>query len=319
MSSQFPETQTIALPDGRTISYAIYGISAPTSTTLTIFYFHGFPASHHEAASFHGAAVAKNIRLIAPDRPGMGRSTFQPGRKLTDWPADVLAIAGHPSVRAPTFAVLGVSGGAPYVLACCRALPATSLRAAGIIAGLYPADLGLAGMLLEPRVLLWIAPWVPGLVQLGLDKSIGAAARDVEHPEKLEELLTSGMKGRPEPDRQVFEENEGGFRDALVKSVRGAVGEPETGAEGAAWELRLSGSAWGFGLEEVRMEKGRLVMWHGAKDVNVPLAMAEKAAQLLEGSELRVAAEESHASLCVHKADEALETLKSRMTESFNA
>ena len=31
--------------------------------------------------------LALGVRIISPDRPGMGRSTFQPDRRLLDWPA----------------------------------------------------------------------------------------------------------------------------------------------------------------------------------------------------------------------------------------
>ena len=119
-------------------------------------------------------------------------STFQPGRTITQWPADVLALADHLDVR--RFAILGTSGGGPYVLACCAALPQDRLAAAGAIAALYPTSLGLKGMLMEPRVLLLVAPWATWLVVRGLDWSLGAAARNESDPAQL---LNSGLVGRP--------------------------------------------------------------------------------------------------------------------------
>ena len=47
-----------------------------------------------------------------PDRPGMGRSDFQPGRRIVDWPNDVLELAT--ALGFDTFAVLGSSGGARW-------------------------------------------------------------------------------------------------------------------------------------------------------------------------------------------------------------
>ena len=303
------ETQTITLPDGRTLSYGIYGDPA---ASFTIFYFHGFPASHHEAAVFEfcDAAHAKNIRIIASDRPGMGLSTFQPARAITDWPADVLSLADHEVIRADKFAVLGTSGGSPYVLACCAAIPDTRLKAAGIISGLYPVSLGLKGMLMEPRVLLWLAPWATTLVEKVLDWNIGSPARDESHPDKLEKLMDDSMCQRPEPDKRAWEEDEGGLRKMLVASVRHAL--QNGGAKGAAWEARLFGSPWGFELADVKMGEGKLVLWHADKDVNSPLAMAEKAHALLQGSELRLGPGEAHMSLLLHKAQEVLDTLKER-------
>ena len=318
------KTLSISLPDGRTLSYGIYGATAPGART--VFYFHGFPASHHEAAVLDDAARAADVRIVAPSRPGMCRSTFQPGRAITHWPTDVLALADHAAIRADTFGVLGASGGAPYVLACCAALPASRLRAAGILSGLYPASLGLQGMLLEARLLLWLAPWSTGLVQRMLDWSIGAAAAaaaatttsDANSGNKLEMLMDHAMRTRPGPDRRAWEENEGGLRDMLVTSVQNAFpadsGGGGGGARGAAWEAKLLGCEWGFELTDVNMGEGRLVLWHGKKDVNSPLAMAEKAHAMLAGSEIRIECDEAHMSLLLHKLHEALAVLKERMS-----
>ncbi|KAF4539217.1 Alpha beta hydrolase fold protein [Lasiodiplodia theobromae] len=310
MSSQ---QQILHLPSsGRTLSYATYGSTLPTAPT--ILYFHGFPASHAEAALYHGAALRRGVRIIAPDRPGMGASSFAADRAIADWPRDVLALADALGVR--RFAVLGVSGGAPYALAC-GAAPEEELRerlvAVGVVAGLYPANLGLAGMLPDARALLWVAPWWTGLVRWALEWGLGAAAARAAEGDggaALEEVLGRGMIGRPEADRRVWNEDEAGFRGCLVESVRGAV--PGGSAEGAAREARLFGSDWGFGLDEVEVkgEGRRIVLWHGALDVNSPVAMAEKAAALIGGgAELRVEPDEAHASLTVHKVDEVLDTL----------
>ena len=78
-----------------------------------IMFFHGFPGSRLRASSIgHEAAARAGVRVIAPDRPGMGLSTFQPGRRIVDWPGDVAALAD--ALGLPTFAVAGVSGGGPY-------------------------------------------------------------------------------------------------------------------------------------------------------------------------------------------------------------
>ncbi|KAI1491192.1 Alpha/Beta hydrolase protein [Biscogniauxia mediterranea] len=80
------------LPDKLTLSYAIF---ADHETTKTVFYHHEFPSSHDEA--------------------------YQPNRRILDWPADLLALADH--LHVDRFVVFGVSGGCPYVLACCHQLP----------------------------------------------------------------------------------------------------------------------------------------------------------------------------------------------------
>ena len=310
---KLPARQSITLADGRTLTYGVFGHSDAATARLTVFYFHGWPASHAEAAPFDGPARARRIRIVAPDRPGLGGSTHAPARAVADWPADVLALADHASVAAPVFAVLGTSGGAPYALACCAALPRARLLAAGVVSGLYPTALGLQGMSLEPRLLLWVAPWVPGLVEKMLGWSLAAAAAADDGGVKLERLLDDAMKKRPQPDREAWERNEGGFRLSLVESVKGAVGG-EAGAKGAAHEASLLGSSWGFELADVAMDEGKLVLWHGKADGNTPLLMATKAHALLSGSELRISEDEAHASLVVHKVEEVLDVLVERAT-----
>lgn len=306
------ETQSITLRDGRTLCYGVYG-SSSLSASLTIFYFHGFPASHHEASVLDAAARALDIRIVAPDRPGMNGSTFQPDRAITDWPADVLELADHESVRASTFAVLGTSGGAPYALACCAAIPESRLLCAGVVSGLYPASLGTAGMLMGPRVMLWLAPRAPALVEKIMEWGFVSALRDDGDGGtggKPEKLLGDMMKGRPAPDKKVWEDDEGGVREMLITSVRGAL--VNGSAKGAAWEARLFGSPWRFALGDIRMGPGKLVLWHGDQDVNTPLAMAREAHKQLEGSELVVEAGEGHVSLLIHRVARVLEELKVR-------
>ncbi|KAL1634042.1 hypothetical protein SLS56_002634 [Neofusicoccum ribis] len=305
------DARSLTLPDGRTLAYAVYGVADAALAPPTVLYFHGFPGSRHEAALFHRTALQHGVRIVAPDRPGMGQSTFHADRRILDWPQDVAFLADQLGIR--EFAVIGTSAGAPYALACRRAFPPSRLRGVGLVGGLYPVEFGLQGMMLGARVLLWIAPWATGLVQTALDWNMGVAARDKEHPEALAELLAQGFAGRPHVDRKIWEQDVGGFSDNLIASTREALRES---AQGPAWESRLFGSPWGFGLDELQLEEGRFVMWHGGLDVNSPLRMAKKAHGLLLHSDLRVSPEEGHCSLAVHKADEIISTLKGMVVEA---
>src|SRR5262245_40253090 len=81
----------LALDDGRELAFAELG--APDGTP--VFGFHGTPGSHRQIAVCDAAARAEGVRLIAPDRPGYGQSTFHRDRRLVDWPRDVAALADH--------------------------------------------------------------------------------------------------------------------------------------------------------------------------------------------------------------------------------
>ena len=66
-----------------------------------------------------GAVERLGVRLIALDRPGLGRSDPSPGRTLLDTAADVRALATSLALERP--AIIGFSQGAPLALACAAA------------------------------------------------------------------------------------------------------------------------------------------------------------------------------------------------------
>jgi pimeloyl-ACP methyl ester carboxylesterase len=296
--------ETFFLPSGRILSYAHFGhVPSATNTParLTLFYFHGFPASRLEAALSHATALKHGVHIVAPDRPGMGRSAFQPGRAIADWPADVLALADHLAVA--RFAVLGVSGGVPYALACAHAIPRERLVAVACASGMYPVKLGTEGMMWKSRVALGVAAWVPGLMGAVLDFGIGRPARNEADPSKFDEVVMEDMKTRPEVDVKCFENEE--FKEGFLKSVREGV---IVSGQGMAWELKLNALPWGFELYEIdagRAEGAKpfVTIWHGGKDVNCPLGMADKAAALIKGAEYVRLEEEGHVSLLVNHMD----------------
>ncbi|KAK7999396.1 HYD1 [Apiospora arundinis] len=306
MSASPPNpTSALVLPSGRTLGYALYGTTTSNSPeTPTAFYHHGFPGSQGEAYAFDASARAAGVRLISVERPGMGASTFQPHRTLLDWPADLLALADHLAVR--RFAVLGISGGGPYALACYHALPRDRCAGAALVCGLYPTSLGCGGMLMTTRVLLTLCPWVPSLCGWVLDSMLGGVARDLQHPEKLELMLVDDvLKKKPAHERAMLERDD--VRAALVSGTRGSM---VSGGAGAAWDGLVLGGEFGFKLEDVKIESGKVRMWHGAKDVNVPVHMAEKAAALMPGAELRVSPECAHIDLPYTKSDEIMQGVR---------
>ncbi|KAF4869195.1 hypothetical protein CGCSCA1_v011669 [Colletotrichum siamense] len=310
MSSFFKaDTRTVTLSDGRVLTFGLYGAGSrdlpptapPSPNQPTIFYFHGFPSSHDEAFIFHEAACKHGVQLIALDRPGHAGSTFQPNRRIIDWPADVLAVADHYHVQ--RFGVLGLSGGSPYVLSSWNTISRDRLVTAGICSGLYPPSLGFAGMLLQGRAMLTLAPWIAPVVAWGMDWTLCRAARDEEHPERLEQTVLEDLKSRPAADLAVLDPDLGGVRSAMVASVREAM---KPGGKGPAEDVKLAGSHWGFELEDLHVQKSEMTWWHGAEDANVPVAMAQKASKCVPGAELRISDDEGHVSLAIHKAEEII-------------
>jgi pimeloyl-ACP methyl ester carboxylesterase len=74
--------RVIRLNDGRALAYAEYGDLRGQPTI----HCRGTPSSRVEGRlTFKGTVAADlGVRLIVPDRPGMGRSDFQSGRRIID-------------------------------------------------------------------------------------------------------------------------------------------------------------------------------------------------------------------------------------------
>ena len=123
--------QQVKLVDGRNLGYDEFG--QPDGAPL--FYIHGTPKLRAWSGAPSGGeelAQRLHVRIIVPDRPGMGLSSYLPKRGIADWRADVTALADHLGLE--RFAVLGYSGGGPYALVCALAIP-HRLTHVGVVSG----------------------------------------------------------------------------------------------------------------------------------------------------------------------------------------
>src|SRR5688572_6695284 len=125
------EDQQVSLPDGRKLGYGDYG----DPQGEPVFFFHGWPSSRFHGKLLHEGARERGLRVIAPDRPGIGLSDPLPGRGFGTWPGDVAGLAD--ALGFGTFRLFGISGGCPYTLATAAALP-ERVRAAAVLCGAPP-------------------------------------------------------------------------------------------------------------------------------------------------------------------------------------
>ncbi|MFB6269676.1 MAG: alpha/beta fold hydrolase, partial [Halobacterium sp.] len=123
----------VELPDGRTLAYAEYG----DPDGVPVFFFHGTPGSRVSGSVARDEKADVGARVVAPDRPGMGRSDYQAGRSLADWPEDVEVLADE--LGFDEYGVVGFSGGGPYALACASLTPERVTRCA-VVSGVAPPD-----------------------------------------------------------------------------------------------------------------------------------------------------------------------------------
>lgn len=283
-------SQRITLRDGRRLAFAEYG----DPQGRPFLYFHGFPASRLEAALTDGAAARLGIRIIAPDRPGFGRSDLQPGRRLGDWPADVTQLVDVLGLQ--QFTVLGVSGGGPYALACAVKIP-QRLAAVGLVGGLGPAadTADTAGMATLNRIFLFLFRRAPGLGR-PLLALFGAGIR--RRPARFFDLFTATV---PAVDRAALLAP--GIRPLFHASLREAFRQ---GARGTARELFLYARPWDFDPATIAVPVN---LWHGALDITVPPRMGESLARRIPGCRRHLLAAEGHFSLPLRRVEEILRTL----------
>ena len=282
----------ISLHDGRTLACAESGASGGTP----VFFFHGTPGSRlfrppDEVTGRLG------VRLICAERPGYGQSTFQPGRRIVDWPADVAALAD--ALGLAGFAVIGHSGGGPHALACAHALP-DRVTAAGVVSGAGPVDTPRAtdGMIFLHRLGFVAGRYLPWPARRLL---VGWMLREIAaDPTKA---VDRDRDAWPPADRALFTRPD--IRELCIRSDTEAY---RHGLLAYAWEARLLTRPWGFALSEIRVP---VRLWHGTADNSTTLAMARHMAASIAGAELTICEEEGHM-LLMPRWEEILRAIRAR-------
>ena len=127
------EGAKIELGDGRTLGYHEYGDPGGAVVVSC----HGGLLCGLDVAPFERAARVLGLRIVSPDRPGLGASSPRPGRATGDWAPDVRALLDKLDVARA--AVLGWSMGGQYALACAALLP-ERVSTTAVIAGCLPLD-----------------------------------------------------------------------------------------------------------------------------------------------------------------------------------
>jgi pimeloyl-ACP methyl ester carboxylesterase len=117
----------VVLPDGRRVQLWQGGDRSGPA----VVFFHGCPDSRRAAFSGDAAAREAGVRLIAVNRPGYGRSDPHPSG-LRSVALDTSTVADL--LQVGEFAVLGMSVGGLYALACAALHPAR-VTAAAVVAG----------------------------------------------------------------------------------------------------------------------------------------------------------------------------------------
>lgn len=291
MSHPWPQRRSLPLPEGRRLAYLEVG----DPTGAPILYCHGFPSSAREALLLEATARARKVRIIAPDRPGYGRSDFTPERTIGQWAWDVARLADRLGLG--RFAVIGVSGGAPYALACAWRLP-ERLTACTLVCPLGPIYLPdvLARMRWPTRVNLAVAQRRPVLSYAIVGRAAGGIL--ARWPQTIHHLRTFHACAA---DRTELAD--GATREVLSATIRDAM---RGGARGARQDLLLLTRDWGLPFDRIALP---ITLWHGALDATVPPSHAQWYLEHLPDARLHLVPGEGHYSLPLRHADALLSSM----------
>jgi pimeloyl-ACP methyl ester carboxylesterase len=270
---------TVSLRDGRTLGFVEYG--DPTGTP--VIFCHGTPGSRRYSHPDASIPLAVGARVIAVDRPGYGLSTFEPRRRLLDWPDDVAQLADNLGIG--RFSVVGISGGGPHALACALKL-GDRLTRVGLVASAAPLDIpgATAGMSRDNRRNLAITRAIPyAVLRVLYGWQVAAEMRD---PAKWLDAQSGQLA---DADRIV--RTDPAWRKMELDNVREAY---QQGARAHAWEGRVLTQPWGFAVADVASQ---VHLWQGEADTLVPQTLGRFLAATLPNCVPAFLSGEGHLSL----------------------
>jgi pimeloyl-ACP methyl ester carboxylesterase len=284
---------TVKLADGRVLGYAEYG----DFLGYPIFYFHGGQESRLSSKFMDSTAEKLNIRIISPDRPGVGISTFQENRQFLDWSNDIAELADF--LRLNKYSIFGLSGGAPHVLACLIS-DSSRIENATIVSGATPYDYKgtLKGMWFPVKLIHWFASWKK-------DKQLKKFIQNdfdglVHKPEKRIKQFQNYLST---PDKKLMTEHpEYGW-----EFIEGSKESYKQGINAVVQEWKLYVSDWQMELGAIHSPVN---LWYGSSDKMAPSYRGHYYKKELPNSKLKVIDNEGHFSLIRNHLEEILTELR---------
>ncbi len=263
--------RVVLLPDGRKLSFRSIG---PRDGALVL-YLHGALGSPQSSCPRLEALTADlGIRYVMVSRPGFGDSDRAPRRTLSSFARDAAALADH--LGRERFAVVGVSAGGPYALACAHELPGR-VAAAAVVGGLGSMPAGLPD---ATRLALRALHARPAACARAGDALCAVARR---RPDALAAVLRARASA---VDRRLLAEADAEERaaDRFLAAARNGVG-------GMIDDVLICTRPWGFAPADIR---GLVHVWHGVQDQLVPVDHAIHLAAELPCAQLALHPDEGH-------------------------
>jgi pimeloyl-ACP methyl ester carboxylesterase len=288
--------QTIQLPDGRILSYALYG----AADGLPVLYFHGTPSSRLEVCMLgeYGIDAEQTLarlglRLISVDRPGMGLSSYNPNAGLLSFAGDISFLVQ--SLKIFEASLLCWSGGGPYALAA-------AWQHLSIIKGLFILC-GFSRRFIPEvvqqmklnRLFFNTARYLPTFLELTMN-----VIRKGNSRHSLPQWLT----GLPLVDYELLKKPlqlQTIARHTFQEACR-------LGARGPVQEAQLYFKDFGFSLSDIQQP---VHFWWGTEDRIVIRLHTRSVEEEIKKSVIHYKEKEGHLSVYVRYFEEALQTIAS--------
>lgn len=236
-----PHQHTMMLTDGRQFSWFESGPKT------------GFPVIFCTGAGMSGSLgfgldllEKLNIRLIVPERAGLGDSTFDAQKSLKSCAMDIQALLEHQAIQ--QFSVIGFSQGAVFAMAVAQYCDPVSLA---IVSGQDQFEHAATRAILTTDVVNMQeqALNAPDNLSNWLLKNVTS-----------EWLLAFILNCSAEVDQQVY--NEEHFLKAYSHCIRRAFAQ---GNQGYVQDLLIALQKWGFTPEDIRVP---VTLWYGELDTS---------------------------------------------------
>lgn len=271
-----PKTRTVTLRDGRKLAFNEHG--APSG--YPVIFAHGMPGSRLEGHFFEHQARAAGFRILTLDRPGIGDSDYQPGRRLLDYSDDVRQFADQMGLA--SFVHMGWSSGGSRTLACAYSL-GNRVSQAVILSGYTHFS-----ELPDSRTLLLKTRWPgPVLAELStpLFRAVVAVVVWLSRLRPGVYMREAHSMVSPQ-DRQLLADA------ALRQSFReDQIACLNSGGRAIATDLLTEMTDWGFRLAQVSVPT---LIYQGQQDPFVPERFAHHMTEHIAGADLTLLPDSGH-------------------------
>ncbi|MFD1677667.1 alpha/beta fold hydrolase [Alicyclobacillus fodiniaquatilis] len=240
----------IEVRNGRKVGYAEYGPKGGYPVVL----FHGTPGSRFQVFAHLATRELQEVSIIVPERPGYGLSDVQHQRSLFDHAADIQTLVTHLGIQ--RFSVIGISGGAPYALACAKALP-ECIERVSILCGVGPLN--------DPELLVECDELEQALIarSKAADQYIAQMVAAAQHaPEAVIQQIYASL---PPTDQALISKD---MLSVLLDTFLEGLCIPD----GMVDDYIVLAKPWDFSLHDIQAP---VHLWHSTADHKIGIRHAE--------------------------------------------